>query len=293
MQLTGSMTALVTPMTPNGDVDVDAYQQFVDWQVKQGTDGLVAVGTTGESATLSHDEHEHVIKLCIEASGGRAPVIAGTGSNSTAEAISLTQAAQKLGADAALVVVPYYNKPNQRGLYAHFKAVHDATDISILLYDVPGRSTVRFDVETLGELAKLPRIVGIKDATADLTRPANTRNACGAGFIQLTGEDASVIPFLGAGGVGAISVTSNVAPALLAQLHDAWASGDQATANAINDRLMPLHAAMFAEPSPTPAKYALSLLGKMSTFARLPMVEVSDQVKAQIQSAMQIAGLID
>ena len=293
MQLTGSMTALVTPMTPNGDVDVDAYQQFVDWQVKQGTDGLVAVGTTGESATLSHDEHEHVIKLCIEASGGRAPVIAGTGSNSTAEAISLTQAAQKLGADAALVVVPYYNKPNQRGLYAHFKAVHDATDISILLYDVPGRSTVRFDVETLGELAKLPRIVGIKDATADLTRPANTRNVCGAGFIQLTGEDASVIPFLGAGGVGAISVTSNVAPALLAQLHDAWAGGDHATANAINDRLMPLHAAMFAEPSPTPAKYALSLLGKMSTFARLPMVEVSDQVKAQIQSAMQIAGLID
>jgi len=288
----GSATALITPFK-NGSVDVKGFQDFCDWQIKEGTDALVPVGTTGESPTLSHEEHMRVVELCIEASGRRVPVIAGTGSNSTDEAISLTRHAKEAGADAALVVLPYYNKPTPEGQYRHYKAIHDAVDIPIIIYNVPPRTAVDMSVETMARLAKLPRIVGVKDATADLTRPMLTRIAIGPKFCQLSGEDGTIVPFLAQGGHGCISVTSNVAPRLCAQLHDAWQKRDLDTVNALNERLMPLHKALFVETSPGPVKYAASLLGRAAPEARLPLCEIADRSKEAVRSAMTSAGLLN
>ncbi|GAB3456976.1 4-hydroxy-tetrahydrodipicolinate synthase [Insolitispirillum peregrinum] len=289
----GSITALITPFTADGAVDEKAFQDFVQWQIDQGTDGLVPVGTTGESPTLTHDEHKRVVELCIEVAKGKVPVIAGSGSNSTHETIDLTRSAEKAGADAALLVMPYYNKPSQEGMYQHFKAVHDATDIPLVIYNIPGRSVVDMSVETMARLAELPRIVGVKDATADLARPLKTRLAIKSDFCQLSGEDATITAFLAQGGVGCISVTSNVAPALCAQLHDAWQAGDYATVWELRDRLMPLHDAMFCETSPAPVKYAASLLGKCQNVLRLPMVPVSPAAQEKVKAAMVSAGVLD
>ena len=288
----GSITALITPFR-NGGVDEKCFQDFVDWQIKEGTDALVPVGTTGESPTLSHEEHMRVVELCIEAAGKRVPVIAGTGSNSTDEAISLTQHAKEAGADAALVVLPYYNKPTPEGQYRHYKAIHDAVDIPIIVYNVPPRTAVDMSVETMARLAKLPRIIGVKDATADLTRPMLTRIAIGPKFCQLSGEDGTIVPFLAQGGHGCISVTSNVAPRLCAQLHDAWQKRDLDTVNALNERLMPLHKALFVETSPGPVKYGVSLLGRAAPDARLPLCEIADRSKEAVRSAMTSAGLLN
>jgi 4-hydroxy-tetrahydrodipicolinate synthase len=281
----GSITALITPFR-NGAVNETAFQKIVDWQVKQGTKALVPCGTTGESPTLSHEEHMRVVELCIEAAGRRVPVIAGTGSNSTAEAIQLTRHAKKAGADAALVVTPYYNKPTQEGLYQHFKAVHDAADLPIVIYNIPGRCIVDMSVDTMARLAKLPNIVGVKDATADLARPLATRLAIGPKFCQLSGEDATALPFLAQGGHGCISVTSNIAPRLCADMHEAWARGDLQAAMAINERLMPLHQALFCETSPGPVKYAASLLGFCSAETRLPLSEIAEASKERVKRAL-------
>ncbi len=289
----GSITALITPFTADGAVDEKAFQNFVQWQIDQGTNGLVPVGTTGESPTLTHDEHKRVVELCIEVAKGKVPVIAGTGANSTHETIDFTLSAQKAGADAALVVVPYYNKPTQEGLYQHYKAVHDATDIPIVIYNVPGRSVVDMNVETMGRLFELPRVVGVKDATADLVRPLKTRVALGPDFCQLSGEDATITAFLAQGGVGCISVTSNVAPAACAQLHKAWQAGDLPTVWEIRDRLMPLHDAMFCESNPIPVKYAASLLGQCQNVLRLPMLPATAKAEAIIKAAMVKAGVLD
>lgn len=288
----GSFTALITPFKA-GKVDEAAFCSFVEWQIGEGTQGLVPVGTTGESPTLSHAEHERVVDLCLEAAAGRVPVIAGAGSNATAEAISLASHAKSAGADAALMVTPYYNKPNQLGLYAHYKAVADAVDIPIIVYTVPGRTNVDVTVETMARLAAdCPNIVGIKDATADLTRPLALRRAIGGEFCLLSGEDATIISFLANGGHGCISVTSNVAPRLCAEMHRVWAAGDRAAAAAINDKLYPLHHALFLEPSPQGVKYAASLLGRAASDVRLPLVELGDETKGIIEDAMRFAGLI-
>ena len=288
----GSITALITPFT-NGKVDEEAFRKLVDWQIKQGTHALVSCGTTGESPTLSHDEDMRVTEICVEVADGRVPVIAGTGSNSTDEAISLTQSAKEVGADAALIVTPYYNKPTQDGLYAHYKAIHDAVDIPILIYNIPGRSIVDMSVETMARLAELPNIVGVKDATADLKRPALTRGAIGEAFCQLSGEDATVVPFLAQGGHGCISVTANVAPALCANLHNAWKGGDLTEVARINDRLMPLHEALFVEASPGPVKFAASLLGLCENRVRLPLVTVKASTEECVRDAMVHAGLLN
>jgi 4-hydroxy-tetrahydrodipicolinate synthase len=281
----GSITALITPFR-NGAVDETAFQSFVDWQVKQGTKALVPCGTTGESPTLSHEEHMRVVELCIEAAARRVPVIAGTGSNSTAEAIQLTRHAKQAGADAALVVTPYYNKPTQEGLYQHFRAVHDAAELPIVIYNIPGRCVIDMSVDTMARLAKLPRIVGVKDATADLARPLATRLAIGPKFCQLSGEDATALPFLAQGGHGCISVTSNIAPKLCAEMHEAWARGDLKTAMALNEKLMPLHQALFCETSPGPVKYAASLLGFCTAETRLPLAEIADASKERVKRAL-------
>jgi len=291
MQFHSSITALITPFA-NGKLDEKRFQDFVAWQMAQGTNGLVPCGTTGESPTLSHDEHQRVVELCIEVAKGKIPVIAGCGSNSTAEAISLTKHAEKDGADAALHVTPYYNKPTQEGLYQHFKAIHDATGLPIFIYNIPGRSVVNMSVETQARLAELPRIVGVKDATADLTRPAKTKATCGADFIQLSGEDATALPFLAQGGVGCISVTSNIAPALCAQMQAAWAKGDLKTAEKINEQLMPLHEALFTETSPGPVKYAASLLGLCRYELRLPLVPIAKASEKAVEEALQKAGVL-
>jgi 4-hydroxy-tetrahydrodipicolinate synthase len=288
----GSITALITPFTTDGAIDEKAFQSFVDWQIKQGTAGIVPVGTTGESPTLSHAEHHRVVELALEVAKGRVPVIAGTGSNSTAEAISLTRHAQNAGADAALVVTPYYNKPTQAGLLAHYKAIHDATDIPIMIYNIPGRSIIDMSVATMAELAKLPRIVGVKDATSDLERPALMRIAAGPDFCQVSGEDGTIVPFLAQGGHGCISVTSNIAPRLCADLHAAWQAGNISKVQELNYRLMPVHKAMFCEASPGPVKYAAELLGLCSAKMRLPMVEVADETKKRVEAALKSAGLI-
>jgi 4-hydroxy-tetrahydrodipicolinate synthase len=286
-----SITALITPFA-DGKVDEKRYQDFIAWQIAQGTSGLVPVGTTGESPTLSHDEHHRVVELCIEVAKGKVPVIAGCGSNSTAEAISLTKHAEKAGADTALHVTPYYNKPTQEGLYQHYKAIHDASGLPIFIYNIPGRSVVNMSVETMARLAELPRIVGVKDATNDVTRVARTRALCGADFIQLSGEDANILAFLAEGGVGCISVTSNIAPALCAQLHTAWRKGDLKTAQALNDQLMPLHDAMFCETSPGPVKYAASLLGLCRYEFRLPLVPIARASEKAVEEALKKAGLL-
>jgi 4-hydroxy-tetrahydrodipicolinate synthase len=288
----GSMTALITPFK-NGAVDEKGFQDFCRWQIDEGTDALVPVGTTGESPTLDFAEHKRVIDLCVEAADGRVPVIAGTGSNSTTEAIELTAYAKKAGASAALVVLPYYNKPTAEGQYQHYKAIHDAVDIPIVIYNVPGRTAVDMSVETMTRLAKLPRIVGVKDATADLARPMLLRLAAGPDFCQLSGEDATIVPFLSQGGHGCISVTSNVAPRLCADLHDAWAKRDLDTVMTINERLTPLHKALFVETSPGPVKYAAELLGRASAATRLPLCEIAAASKERVKAAMVHAGLLN
>lgn len=287
----GSIPALITPFTETFEVDGDRYQKFVEWQISEGSSGLVPVGTTGESPTLSHEEHGIVIQLCVEVAAGRVPVIAGTGSNNTAEAISLTQHAQKVGADAALVVTPYYNKPSQEGLYQHFKAIHDACDIPIVIYNIPGRSVVDMSVETMTKLFELERIVGVKDATGDLDRCASQRAAMGPEFVQLSGEDATAVGFNAMGGVGCISVSANVAPRLCAEMQKACADGDFKKALEIHDKLLPLHRAMFMEPSPAPAKYAGSLLGICRPETRMPILPVTEGTRSVIASAIYHAGL--
>ncbi len=287
----GSLVALITPFREGG-VDEKAFQDFVEWQISEGTHGLVPCGTTGESPTLSHDEHKRVTELCIEAAAGRVPVVAGAGSNSTAEAIDLAQHAKQAGADGVLVVTPYYNKPNQDGLYAHFKAINDAVEIPIIIYNIPPRSVVDMTVETMAELAKLPNVVGVKDATTDLQRPIETRVAAGPEFCQLSGEDGTALPFLIQGGVGCISVSANVAPKLCSMMHEAWQQGALETAMQINERLIPLHKAMFFQPSPAGAKYGAHLLGHCTPDTRLPMMPAAPETQARVRNAMTGLELI-
>ena len=289
----GSFPALITPMKEDGSIDEAALRAFVDWQIDQGSDGLVAVGTTGESPTLTAAEHMAVIEMVLDQAAGRVPVIAGTGSNATAEAIEYTRHAERAGADAALVVVPYYNKPDQEGLFAHFRAVAEAVALPIILYDVPGRTVASLTVETVARLAQAcPNIIGIKDATGDLDRPTRTRLAAGPEFIQLSGNDGTAVAFDACGGVGCISVTANVAPKACAEMQAAALAGDFAKARAMQDVLMPLHDALFCAPSPAPAKYAASLLGLCGPHVRLPITELSDAAKAQVRAAMETAGLL-
>jgi 4-hydroxy-tetrahydrodipicolinate synthase len=287
----GSLPALITPFK-NGAVDFDTLKKLVDWHIGQGSHGLVPVGTTGESPTLSHEEHGAVIEAVVKAAAGRVPVIAGAGSNATAEGVGLIQHARKAGASAALVVTPYYNKPTQAGMIAHFTAMHDAADLPIIIYNIPGRSVVDMTPATMGELAKLPRVVGVKDATGKIERVSQQRITCGADFIQLSGEDATALGFNAHGGVGCISVTANVAPKLCAEFQEATLRGDYATALTYQDRLMPLHEAIFIEPGLVGAKYALSVLGLCSDEVRLPLVGLTDGTKDKIKAAMRHAGLI-
>lgn len=290
MTFKGIFTALVTPFTPEG-VDRDAFSKLVEWQIAEGIDGLVPCGTTGESPTLSYEEHRLVIDLCIEAAAGKVPVVAGTGANSTEEAILFTKHAKKAGASGALIVVPYYNKPTQEGIYQHFKAIHDAVDIPIILYNIPGRSVVNMSDELIARLAKLPGIVGVKDATGDLARVATLRNKAGEKFIQLSGEDMTAAGFNAMGGQGCISVASNVAPKLCAELQKASLAGDFAKARQIQDKLVPLISAMFCETSPGPVKYALSLMGKCQPILRLPLVLPSEESKANVADALKGLGI--
>jgi 4-hydroxy-tetrahydrodipicolinate synthase len=288
----GSCTALVTPFK-NGAFDEDSFCKLVDFQIDNGTAGLVPVGTTGESPTLSHREHDLVVELCIKKAAGRVPVIAGAGSNSTAEAVRLAKHAATAGADAVLIVSPYYNKPTQDGLYAHFAAVAEAVEVPVVVYDIPGRSIVRINDNTLARLASdFVNISGIKDATADLVRPTALQNLLGNGFAQLSGEDATSLPYLAAGGHGCISVTANIAPKLLSEMHAAWWAGDLKTAQKINKRLQPVHDAMFCEASPGPVKYAASLLDICAAETRLPLCEIADSSKLQVKNALASARLL-
>lgn len=287
----GSIPALVTPFA-NGEIDVAGARKLVEWQIAGGIHGIVAVGTTGESPTLSHKEHGRMIELTVEAVNGRIPVIAGAGSNNTAESISLIRHAGEVGADAALVVTPYYNKPTQRGLIQHYTTLAEASSIPIIIYNIPGRSVIDMSVETMAELAKHERIIGVKDATGDIARVSQQRAACGADFVQLSGEDATALGFNAHGGVGCISVSANVAPKLCSQLQEATLAGDYARALEIQDKVMPLHDAMFVESNPCPVKYALSLLGLCSDEVRSPLTPVSEETKAVVRAAMVHAGLI-
>ncbi len=287
----GSIPALVTPFK-NGALDLDTLKKLVDWHVAEGSTGLVPVGTTGESPTVSHAEHQTVIEAVVKAAAGRIPVIAGAGSNNTAEGIDLIRHAEKVGADAALVVTPYYNKPTQAGLIAHYTALHDASSLPIIIYNIPGRSVVDMMPETMGQLAQLPRIIGVKDATGKIERVSMQRMTCGADFIQLSGEDATALGFNAHGGVGCISVTANVAPRLCAEFQAATLAGNYTKALAYQDRLMPLHEAIFIEPGLVGAKYGLSLLGLCSEEVRLPLVRLTDGTKDRIKAAMQFAGLM-
>ncbi|WP_043363835.1 4-hydroxy-tetrahydrodipicolinate synthase [Belnapia sp. F-4-1] len=289
----GSMVALISPMRSDGSLDEKAFQELVEWQITEGTEGLVPVGTTGESPTLSHAEHKRLVELCVEVARGRVPVMAGAGSNSTAEAMDFVKHAKAAGADATLVVTPYYNKPTQEGLYLHFKALADAADLPLFIYNIPPRSVIDMSVETMARLARHPNIVGVKDATANLARPLHTRRACGEDFIQLSGEDHTALSFNAAGGVGCISVTANVAPRLCAEMHKAWREGRVSEAMGIQDRLVPLHDALFAETSPGPVKYAASLLGKGTDHCRLPMAPVSEPVRKRVREAMVSVGLLN
>lgn len=287
----GSFCALLTPFR-DGGLDERALREFVEWQVAEGTQGLVPCGTTGESPTLSHDEHDRVVSLTVEAARGRVPVMAGTGSNSTAEAIRLTRHAREAGADAALLVMPYYNKPTQEGMYAHFEAVHEATDIPLYIYNIPGRSVVDMEVGTMARLAALPRVAGVKDASNDPVRPHQLRGALnGRAFNQLSGEDASQLAFLACGGDGTISVTANVAPRAMAEFHAAWREGRAGDALERHERLMPLHDALFLETSPAPVKYAAALLGLCSEEVRLPLVGAGETTRAAVRGAMAFAGI--
>jgi 4-hydroxy-tetrahydrodipicolinate synthase len=290
--LKGSLVALITPFR-DGKVAEKAFQNFVDWQIEQGTEGVVPCGTTGESPTLSHAEHKRVVELCVEVAKGRVPVVAGTGSNSTEEAIDFTRHAKQAGADAALVVTPYYNKPTQEGLYQHYKAITEAVDLPVIIYNIPARCVIDMSVATMARLAKLPNIVGVKDATNDLARPLRTRAAIGPELSMLSGEDATAIAFMGQGGDGCISVTANVAPRACADMHQAWRRGETATAMKINERLLPLHDALFCETSPAPVKYACSLLGKSTSDVRLPLVPASAQAQEQVRAAMRSSGVLN
>jgi 4-hydroxy-tetrahydrodipicolinate synthase len=293
VNIRGSIPALITPMK-GGAVDEAAFRKFVAWQMKEGSHGLVPVGTTGESPTLTPEEHKRVVEICVQEAKGSVPVIAGTGSNSTQEAIDYTHHAKEAGADAALIVVPYYNKPTQEGLYQHFKAIADTVDIPVFVYNVPGRSVANISVETLARLSKDCRnIVGTKDASADLTRPSRQRLMSGEGFIQLSGEDGTALGFNAHGGVGCISVTANVAPRLCAEFQEATLAGDYRKALKLQDRLMPLHHALFLETSPSPVKYAASLIGLCTPESRLPMVPVSESTKKAVRDAMVHAGLLN
>ncbi|RJL07202.1 4-hydroxy-tetrahydrodipicolinate synthase [Paracoccus aestuarii] len=287
----GSMPALVTPFTPNGALDLDTLKKLVEWQIDQGSHAIVPVGTTGESPTLTHEEHRTVIEEVVRAVDGRVPVIAGAGSNSTREGIGLLQHAASVGADAGLVVTPYYNKPTQAGLIAHYTALTDACDLPIIIYNIPGRSVVDMMPETMGVLAQIPSIIGVKDATGKLERVSCQRMTCGADFIQLSGEDATALGFNAHGGVGCISVTANVAPRLCADLQEATLRGDYAAALAIQDRLMPLHLAIFVEPGLVGAKYALSRLGMCDERVRLPLTPLTEPTRRLIDAALEHAGL--
>ncbi len=289
----GSLVALITPMRADGAMDEKAYEAFVEWQIQEGTHAVVPVGTTGESPTLSHAEHKRAVEIAIGVAKGRVPVIAGTGSNSTEEAIDLTRHAKEAGADAALVVTPYYNKPTQEGLFLHFTAIADAVDLPIIIYNIPSRSVVDMSVETMARLARHPNIAGVKDATANLARPLHTRRACGAEFCQLSGEDHTAIAFLAAGGDGCISVTANVAPRLCSEMHSAWQQGRVADAMGLQDRLLPLHDSLFAETSPGPVKYAASLLGRSSEFCRLPLAPLAEATRTKVRAAMTEVGLLN
>jgi 4-hydroxy-tetrahydrodipicolinate synthase len=288
----GSITALVTPFA-NGGLDEDALHALVDWQIDEGSHGLVPVGTTGESPTLAHDEHKRAVELCVKAARGRVPVIAGAGSNNTAEAIDLMRHAHKVGADGALVVTPYYNKPTQEGLFQHFKALNDCCDLPIIIYNIPARSVIDMSVETMARCFELPNIVGVKDATANPVRASQQRLAMGPDFIQLSGEDATALAFMAHGGHGCISVTSNVAPALCAEFQTACMAGDFRAALKLHDRLMPLHEALFVETNPAPAKYALSVLDRARPDVRLPLVNASAAAQSKVRAAMVMAGLIN
>ncbi|MEO1328673.1 MAG: 4-hydroxy-tetrahydrodipicolinate synthase [Pseudomonadota bacterium] len=290
-EIRGSIVALATPFA-DGALDLKALNELVEWHLAEGTHGFVPVGTTGESPTLSPEEHETVVSAVVKTVAGRASVIAGAGSNSTAEAVRFTRHAAEAGADAALSIVPYYNKPTQAGIYAHFKAVHDAADIPIILYNVPGRTVADSSVETVARLAELPRVIGIKDATADLTRVSLTRLAAGPDFLQLSGEDGTALGFNAHGGRGCISVTANVAPKLCAHLQEATLRGDYAEALALQDRLTPLHKALFLESSPAPTKYALSLLGLCRNELREPLVPATEGCASAVRAAMEHAGLL-
>lgn len=292
MQIRGSIPALVTPLK-DGALDLDALHALIDWQIAEGSHGLVPVGTTGESPTLSHAEHQRVIEETVKAAAGRVPVIAGAGSNNTLEAMEFLRHAEKVGADAALVVTPYYNKPTQEGLIAHFTALHDCCDLPIIIYNIPGRSVVDMMPDTMGRLARLPRIIGVKDATGKLERVSLQRMTCGADFIQLSGEDATAPGFNAQGGVGCISVTANVAPRLCAAFQEAMLAGDYASALEIHDRLMPLHVAIFAEPGLVGAKYGLWRLGKCTQEVRLPLLSLSEPARLGMDAAMRHAGLIN
>jgi 4-hydroxy-tetrahydrodipicolinate synthase len=292
--LKGSITALVTPFTKAGRFDEKAFRSFVDWQIAEGTNGLVPVGTTGESPTLSHEEHHAVVNACIDQANGRVPVIAGAGSNNTDEAIDLAKHAEKAGADAVLVVTPYYNKPNQRGLYAHYAAIAKSVRLPIVIYNIPGRSIIDMTPETMGQLVNdFKNIIAVKDATGKVERVSEQRQTCGNAFVQLSGEDATALGFNAHGGVGCISVTSNVAPRLCAEFQAACQAGDYARALVLQDRLMPLHKVMFIEPNPTCAKYALSKLGRMENTLRLPLVPLENDIEQKIDAAMRLVGLIN
>lgn len=288
----GSLVALITPMRDDGSLDEQAYARFIDWQIEEGTEGIVPVGTTGESPTLTHAEHMRAVEIAVDAARGRVPVIAGAGSNSTAEAITLAKHARHVGADAVMVVTPYYNKPSQEGLFRHFTAVADAGELPLLIYNIPSRSVIDMSVETMARLSQHRLIVGVKDATANLTRPLHTRRACGSGFIQLSGEDHTVLSFMAAGGDGCISVTANVAPRQCADLHAAWQAGRVEEAIALQDALVPLHDAMFCEPSPAPAKFGASLLGFGTPMVRLPVVPATEMAQARVRGAMADLGLL-
>ena len=289
--ITGSLPALVTPFA-NGKVDIDALKKLVDWHIDQGSHGLVPVGTTGESPTLTHEEHDRVVEVVVAQAAGRVPVIAGAGSNNTAETVRLVKAAKAAGATAALVVTPYYNKPTQAGLKAHFLAAADC-GMDIIIYNIPGRSAVDMSVETMGELAAHKHIIGVKDATGDLSRVPKQRLTCGEDFVQLSGEDATALGFNAHGGIGCISVTANMAPALCAQMQEATLAGDYGAALKITDKLMPLHLATFQEPGLVSAKYGLSKLGLCTQEVRSPLVGLSDDAKSAMDAALRYAGLID
>ncbi len=288
----GSMPALVTPFR-NGELDLETLKKLVEWHIGEGSNGLVPVGTTGESPTLTHKEHEIVVEEVVKAAAGRVPVIAGAGSNNTLEAIRLVRHAESVGADAALVVTPYYNKPTQSGLIAHYTALHDCANLPIIIYNIPGRSVIDMSPETMGTLAKLPRIIGVKDATGDLARVCDQRISCGKEFVQLSGEDATAHGFNAQGGVGCISVTANVAPKLLSQMQAACLAGDYATALEIQDRLMLLHKAVFTEPGLVGVKYAMSQLDLCSEEVRLPLTALSDGTRELVDAGLRHAGLMN